>query len=63
MSYERRKSSVVSVGNLKIGGDNPISIQSMTNTDTRDAAATIAQIKRLEEVGCDVVRIAVPDME
>ena len=63
MSYERRKSSVVSVGNLKIGGDNPISIQSMTNTDTRDAVATIAQIKRLEEVGCDVVRIAVPDME
>ncbi len=63
MSYKRRKSSVVSVGNVKIGGDNPISIQSMTNTDTRDAAATIAQIKRLEEVGCDIVRIAVPDME
>ncbi|MGL5331198.1 MAG: flavodoxin-dependent (E)-4-hydroxy-3-methylbut-2-enyl-diphosphate synthase, partial [Peptostreptococcaceae bacterium] len=61
--YTRRKSSVVSVGDLKIGGDYPISIQSMTNTDTRDAKATIAQIKRLEEVGCDVVRVAVPDME
>lgn len=63
MSYERRKCREVSVGNLKIGGDNPISIQSMTNTDTRDAKATIAQIKALEEAGCDVVRVAVPDME
>ena len=63
MSYERRLSREVSVGSLKIGGNNPISIQSMTNTDTRDAKATIEQIKRLEEVGCDVVRIAVPDME
>ena len=63
MSYERRLSREVSVGSLKIGGNNPISIQSMTNTDTRDAKATIEQIKRLEEVGCDVVRVAVPDME
>lgn len=63
MSYERRLSREVSVGSLKIGGNNPISIQSMTNTDTRDAKSTIEQIKRLEEVGCDVVRIAVPDME
>ncbi|MCR1875566.1 flavodoxin-dependent (E)-4-hydroxy-3-methylbut-2-enyl-diphosphate synthase [Paraclostridium bifermentans] len=63
MSYERRLSRAVSVGSLKIGGNNPISIQSMTNTDTRDAKATIEQIKRLEEVGCDVVRVAVPDME
>ncbi|WP_270659262.1 flavodoxin-dependent (E)-4-hydroxy-3-methylbut-2-enyl-diphosphate synthase [Paraclostridium bifermentans] len=63
MSYERRLSREVSVGSLKIGGKNPISIQSMTNTDTRDAKATIEQIKRLEEVGCDVVRVAVPDME
>ncbi len=63
MSYERRLSKEVSVGSLKIGGNNPISIQSMTNTDTRDAKATIEQIKRLEEVGCDVVRVAVPDME
>lgn len=63
MSYERRLSREVSVGSLKIGGNNPISIQSMTNTDTRNAESTIEQIKRLEEVGCDVVRIAVPDME
>lgn len=63
MSYERRLSREVSVGSLKIGGNNHISIQSMTNTDTRDAKATIEQIKRLEEVGCDVVRVAVPDME
>ena len=47
--YKRRQSREVSVGNVKIGGNNPISIQSMTNTDTRDAEATIAQIKRLEE--------------
>ncbi|GAA0104847.1 flavodoxin-dependent (E)-4-hydroxy-3-methylbut-2-enyl-diphosphate synthase [Paraclostridium sordellii] len=63
MSCKRRLSKEVSVGSLKIGGNNPISIQSMTNTDTRDAKATIDQIKRLEEVGCDVVRVAVPDME
>lgn len=63
MSYERRLSKEVNVGRVKIGGNNPISIQSMTNTDTRDAKATIEQIKKLEEVGCDVVRVAVPDME
>ncbi len=63
MSYKRRQCREVSVGNVKIGGNNPISIQSMTNSDTRDAAATIAQIKALENVGCDIVRVAVPDME
>lgn len=63
MSYKRRECREVSVGNVKIGGNNPISIQSMTNTDTRDAQSTIAQIKALQEVGCDVVRVAVPDME
>lgn len=63
MSYERRKTREVSVGTVKIGGENPISIQSMTNTDTRDADATIAQIKRLEEAGCDIVRVAVPDIK
>lgn len=61
--YKRRPCKEVRVGNLKIGKNNPISIQSMTNTDTRNADETIAQIKRLEEVGCDVVRVAVPDME
>ncbi len=63
MSYNRRVSREVSVGNVKIGGNNPISVQSMTTTDTRDAESTIAQIKRLEAVGCDIVRVAVPDME
>ncbi|MGL6106756.1 flavodoxin-dependent (E)-4-hydroxy-3-methylbut-2-enyl-diphosphate synthase [Romboutsia sp.] len=63
MSYKRRICREVSVGNVKIGSNNPISIQSMTNTDTRDADSTISQIKRLEEVGCEVVRVAVPDME
>ncbi len=62
MSYKRRISREVSVGNVKIGGNNPITVQSMTTTDTRDAKNTISQIKGLEEVGCDIVRIAVPDM-
>ena len=61
--YNRRLSREVSVGNVKIGGNNPISVQSMTTTDTRDANATIEQIKKLEAVGCDIVRVAVPDME
>jgi len=51
------------VGRVKIGGDAPVSVQSMTSTDTRDVAATIAQIRQLEEVGCEVIRVAVPDME
>ena len=63
MSYKRRVCREVSVGNVKIGGDNPISIQSMTNTDTRNVEKTIEQIKRLESVGCEIVRVAVPDME
>lgn len=63
MSYKRRLSREVTVGNVKIGGNNPISVQSMTTTDTRDPKATIEQIKKLEAVGCDIVRVAVPDME
>jgi (E)-4-hydroxy-3-methylbut-2-enyl-diphosphate synthase len=63
MSYKRRQCREVSVGNVKIDSNNPISIQSMTNTDTRDAASTIAQIKALENVGCDIVRVAVQEME
>ena len=53
----------VRVGKYTIGGDSPISVQSMCNTDTRDAQATITQIKRLEEAGCEIIRVAVPDME
>ncbi|MDD5449110.1 MAG: flavodoxin-dependent (E)-4-hydroxy-3-methylbut-2-enyl-diphosphate synthase [Candidatus Omnitrophica bacterium] len=60
---ERRKTRLVKVGDVKIGGNAPISIQSMTKTDTRDVAGTIRQIKRLERAGCDIVRVAVPDME
>jgi (E)-4-hydroxy-3-methylbut-2-enyl-diphosphate synthase len=57
----RRKSRVIRVGNLLVGGDNPITVQSMTNTPTSDANATIAQIRRLEEAGADIVRVSCPD--
>jgi len=53
----------VKVGGLTIGGGSPIVVQSMANTDTRDVEATVAQIKRLEAAGCELVRVAVPDME
>jgi (E)-4-hydroxy-3-methylbut-2-enyl-diphosphate synthase len=62
-SFQRKKTRKIRVGSLSIGGDAPITVQSMTNTDTRNAAATIEQIKRLEEAGCDIVRVAVPDSE
>lgn len=58
---QRRKTRQVKVGAVKIGGGALVSIQSMTKTDTRDAAATIRQIKKLESAGCDIVRVAVPD--
>jgi len=51
------------VGNVEIGGDNPISVQSMTNTDTRDIKSTINQIIALEKAKCDIVRVAIPDIE
>ncbi len=59
----RRPSRKIWVGNVPVGGDAPITVQSMTNTDTKDAAATIAQIKALEEVGADIVRVSCPDEE
>ncbi|MBW9170878.1 flavodoxin-dependent (E)-4-hydroxy-3-methylbut-2-enyl-diphosphate synthase [Clostridium estertheticum] len=59
---EARKTKKIKIGNLYIGGDSKIAVQSMTNTDTRDVEATIKQILELEEVGCDIVRCAVPDM-
>jgi len=60
---KRRKSRGIYVGSVKIGGDAPIVVQSMTNTDTRNVEATINQINLLQETGCEVVRIAVPDEE
>lgn len=56
---QRRKSKEISIGNIKIGADNPISVQSMCNTDTRDIAKTSEQIKQLAEAGCEIVRLAV----
>ncbi len=53
----------VNIGGVKIGGNNPIAVQSMTNTDTCDVKATTEQILRLEEAGCEIIRCAVPDME
>ena len=60
---KRRITKSINVGGVKIGGDAPISVQSMTKTDTRDVKATVSQIKGLEEAGCQIVRCAVPDME
>ncbi len=59
----RRKTRAIKVGETVIGGMAPIAIQSMTNTDTHDVAATLAQIRALEEAGCDIVRLTVPDVE
>ena len=59
----RRKSIKIFAGAVPIGGDAPVSVQSMTNTDTRNVEATCAQIKKLKEAGCDIVRLAVLDME
>ena len=60
---KRRISKEIVIGNVKIGGNNPISVQSMCNTDTRDIEATCRQIKELEEQGCEIVRLAVLNME
>lgn len=59
----RRRSKPIHIGKITIGGDAPIVVQSMTKTDTRDVKATIRQIKELEDCGCELIRIAVPDME
>jgi len=60
---QRRKCRQIRVGSVAVGGDAPISVQSMTNTRTADAAATIDQIRRLEEAGADIVRVSCPDEE
>ena len=60
---KRESTKVIQIGNVKIGGGNPIAIQSMTNTKTEDVEATVAQILALEAVGCEIIRCAVPTME
>lgn len=59
----RRQSKPIKIGSVVIGGNAPVVVQSMTNTDTRDIMSTIKQIKELEEVDCELVRIAIPDLE
>ncbi|WP_461211503.1 flavodoxin-dependent (E)-4-hydroxy-3-methylbut-2-enyl-diphosphate synthase [Desulfocurvus sp. DL9XJH121] len=59
----RRRSRTIRVGSVPVGGDAPVAVQSMTNTDTRDAEATLAQVRALAEAGCEIVRLAVPDEE
>ena len=59
----RRKTKKLKIGNMYIGGDSPIAIQSMTNTDTHDKVATLEQIRALQDAGCDIVRITVPTLE
>ncbi len=60
---ERKKTRIIKVGNVLIGGDSPISIQSMTNTLTKDIKSTVEQINKMEEYGCDIVRCAITDLE
>jgi len=59
---QRRRSRQIMVGSVAVGGDAPISVQSMTNTDTHDVAATLAQIQAIADAGADLVRVSVPDM-
>src|SRR6185503_10086527 len=62
-AIDRRKSRQIHVGSVAVGGDAPITVQSMTNTLTADANATIGQIRELEEAGADIVRVSCPDEE
>jgi (E)-4-hydroxy-3-methylbut-2-enyl-diphosphate synthase len=61
--FPRRRTVEIRVGDVLIGGGAPISVQSMTKTDTRDVRATAAEIRRLEKAGCEIVRVAIPDAE
>jgi (E)-4-hydroxy-3-methylbut-2-enyl-diphosphate synthase len=60
---KRRQTRAIRVGSVKIGGGAPVAVQSMTNTDTRDVGATLGQIQRLVQAGCEIVRLAVPDQK
>ena len=59
----RRQTRKIEIGTVPVGGGSPIAVQSMTNTDTRDVAATVAQIHALEKAGCELIRVAVLDLE
>lgn len=59
----RKQTKEISVGNVAIGNNNPIAVQSMTNTDTRDVSSTVAQIHELERAGCEIIRVAILDMD
>jgi len=59
----RRKTRQLNIGGVPVGADAPVTVQSMTNTDTRDVAATVAQIMALTDAGCEIARVAVPDMD
>ena len=61
MSFPRKKTRQIHIGTVPVGGDAPVVVQSMCNTDTRDISVTLEQINRLAEVGCELVRLAVMD--
>ena len=63
MIEKRKRTRAIRIGSVQIGGGAPIAVQSMTCTDTRDIAATVRQIRRLEKAGCEIARVAVPDQE
>ena len=63
LSGERKKTRQIHVGDIPIGGNAPVAVQSMTNTDTRDISATVHQIEQLSDAGCEIVRLAIPDEE
>ncbi|MFO7760669.1 MAG: flavodoxin-dependent (E)-4-hydroxy-3-methylbut-2-enyl-diphosphate synthase [Thermodesulfobacteriota bacterium] len=60
--FKRKRTRQIKIGNVPVGGKAPVAVQSMTNTDTRDVAGTLEQIHRLEEAGCEIIRVAVPDL-
>ncbi|MEK6527300.1 MAG: flavodoxin-dependent (E)-4-hydroxy-3-methylbut-2-enyl-diphosphate synthase, partial [Nitrospirota bacterium] len=60
---KKKPTKQITVGNIKIGGNAPVAVQSMTKTDTSDVPSTVAQIKRLERAGCEIVRVAVLNFE
>src|SRR3990172_5133443 len=61
VNSQRRKSRPIWIGDVQVGGEAPVVVQSMTNTDTADAASTLRQVQELAELGCEIVRVAVPD--